>query len=157
MAPVTSTTTTNAQGSDPLTIAGEYKLVQVVRPDGSSIHLPEVYIVRLSREETNSSTANTPAHAIYQLSVKIGNSMGGQVTVEYNNNNGTTTTTNNDRYSATVSRLFSTRMMVPPELDAIERGLSEILPSTDSLTLVGAILTFHGANNGGMVVCLRAT
>ena len=128
-------------------LIGNYKLEHIVYVNGTDVHLPSGYTVSISSVENKNVNPLLRQEFIFRLNIKVGNMIGGRLTLQEMEH---LQTQENDgiqereEFAASVSQLFSTKMMVPPDIGLVEKALHEILPTTDTLSVDGNIVTFHG-------------
>ena len=80
-----------------------------------------------------------------RLNIKIGNNLGGLITVEKGEDNNPSSTR-----TVLISRIRSTRMRPPESLFKLETYLTNILPKMVSMSVEGEKLVFEGE---GKIVC----
>ncbi|KAL7574443.1 hypothetical protein ACA910_015815 [Epithemia clementina (nom. ined.)] len=136
---------------------GEFQLLRVFDDSGSEVPLPGEYVLRISTQDTDQeprTNAQTGREVyVFRINIRIGNVLGGTVQVDLTAYEEPSRNKKQQEFPANVGPLFSTKMMVPPELDVVERALHKILPSTNSVGYDGDKITFHGS--GGFISCVR--
>ena len=112
--------------------AGAYKLSQLfdgVAPNRLEVVLPSAdFAVQLQADSEVDQ---------YRLTIKLGNNMGGVVKVSQSSVDG------RDAFSMD-GPMFSTRMMPPPELFAVERAVSKIVPAMEQIYFDNDELVLEG-------------
>jgi META domain len=110
---------------------GLYQLTKVIDDIVGEIPLPDgEYTIRI-----------VPAKGVvnqYDISIKLGNSMGASAVVSDSDNGSL-------EDAVSISGVRSTMMMPPPELFKVEVAISDVLPAATSIDLEGNLLLIKGS------------
>jgi len=120
---------------------GTYRLTKLYDSEAGEITLPR----------PNFQVRFVPAAGDnqYQLNIKLGNSLGGTATVSESSEAG--------RDAFSVGPMRSTRMMAPPEINAVERAVLKIVPGMETIYFdasAGDVLVLEGPT--GSMQCQKS-
>jgi len=106
--------------------AGTYTITQLYDSELGQVALPKEFKLRMQPAENNH----------YNLSMKLGNSMGGTVVVSESTEVG--------RDAVSAGPMRSTMMMPPPDIYNVEKAVNKIIPAVEFIYIDGNVVVFEG-------------